>query len=102
MGTFKKGLLVKLAETCNVSKNTIGRDVKASETAGAIGEASHRAKRMILSGGIKIDMKALAAAIKPSLKKGDGSAFHLLRQAILSIQRYTDCLKRYCSVGHNR
>jgi hypothetical protein len=60
-GDFQKRTVSKLAETYNVSKNTIGRDAKASEAADAIGEASPEAKRMILSGGVKIEKKALEA-----------------------------------------
>lgn len=49
----------RLAAQYKVSKNTIGRDGKASEGVDAINEVSPDAKRMILAGDAKIDKKVL-------------------------------------------
>lgn len=48
-----------MAEQYNVSRNTIKRDAKVSESIDAIGGESPYAKRKILSGEIKLDKKEL-------------------------------------------
>ena len=51
----------RLADQYNVSRNTINRDAKIAEAIDAIGESSPEAKRMILSGEIKLSKKELEA-----------------------------------------
>jgi hypothetical protein len=58
-GLFIKSTAETLAKQYNVSRNTIKRDAKVSEAIDAIGEISTEAKRMILSGEVKIDKKEL-------------------------------------------
>ena len=58
-GVFQNVTTARLAEEYNVSKNTIGRDARASEAVDAIGEISPEAKRMILDNEVKIDKKVL-------------------------------------------
>lgn len=48
-----------VAEQYKVSQNTILRDAKASQTIDDIGSVSQEAKRLILSGEVKIDKKEL-------------------------------------------
>ena len=58
-GVFQNVTTARLAEEYNVSKNTIGRDARASEAVDAIGEISPEDKRMILDNEVKIDKKVL-------------------------------------------
>lgn len=53
--------VVRLSMEYNVSKNTIGRDVKIAEAIEAIGHASPAAKKMILDGDVNVGKLALEA-----------------------------------------
>ena len=58
-GNYGDLTVSKLAGQYKVSKNTIGRDGKASEGVDAIGEVSPEAKRLILADEVRIDKNVL-------------------------------------------
>jgi len=59
-----KSTAVRIAAQYKVSKNTVRRDAKVASAIDAIGETSSEAKRMILSGEVKLDKKALGELSK--------------------------------------
>jgi hypothetical protein len=59
--TFQGSTANRLANQYNVSRDTIIRDAKVAESLESIGEVSPEAKRMILSGEVKINKKELEA-----------------------------------------